>query len=220
VRWREPDGEVRLPSEFLVHAEETGIILALGRWAIEAALRDAQAWRAQGLEIPVAVNLSARQLQDPELVNHVFRALQSTQLPARLLRLEVTEAVLVRDLAAADRSLRSLKGLGVELVLDNFGADQASLAFVTRFGARSVKLERGLVSSGPQKRESVALVHALVAMARTLELRVIAEGVETEEERDEAEALGLHAGQGFFFGKPVDGARVPRLAADATVPLQ
>jgi len=220
VRWREPGGEVRLPSDFLVHAEETGIILALGRWCVETALRDVQSWLTEGLEVPVAVNLSARQLQDPDLVNHVFRALQSTQVPARLLRLEVTEAALVRDLAAADRTLRSLRGQGVEIVLDNFGTEQASLAFITRFGARSVKLDRGLLRASPQKRECAALVQALVAMARTLELRVVAEGLETEQERDEAEALGLQGGQGFLFGEPVDAAHVPHLAADATAPLQ
>jgi len=216
VRWREPGGEVRLPSDFLVHAEETGIILALGRWAVDTALRDMQVWRAQGLEVPVAVNLSARQMQDAEFVNHVFRSLQSTQAPARMLRLEITESALARDLAAADRTLRALKGLGVELVLDNFGADQASLAFITRFGMKGVKLDRTLVSSSGQKRESAALVHALVAMARALDLRVVAEGIEHEEERKLAASLGLHSGQGFLFGRPVESTRVPRLAAAAT----
>jgi predicted signal transduction protein with EAL and GGDEF domain len=217
VRWREPGGGVRLPSEFLRHAEETGVILALGRWAIETALRDAHAWRANGLEVPVAVNVSARQLQDVELVNDVFRALQSSQLPPRLLRLEVSEAALLRDLPTADRTLRGLRGLGVELVLDNFGADQAAMALVSRFGVKAVKVDRGLLASSVQKQEAAAIVHAIAAMARTLDLRVVAEGIENEDARRHATALGLHAAQGFLFGKPVEAAKVPHIAGAATV---
>jgi diguanylate cyclase (GGDEF)-like protein/PAS domain S-box-containing protein len=220
VRWREPGGAVRLPSEFLAHAEETGVILALGRWAIDAALRDLHSWRTEGRDIPVAVNISARQLQDTEFVNDVFRALQSSQLPARLLRLEVSEAALLRDPAASDRTMRGLRGLGVELVLDNFGVGEAALGLVARFGIQAVKLDRTLVASSKTRRDAAALIHAVAAMARTLDLRVVAEGIENEEQRREAVALGLHSAQGFLFGKPMEAARVARLGLDATAPVR
>ena len=220
VRWREPGGAVRLPSEFIGHAEETGVILALGRWAIETALRDLVAWRAKGLEVPVAVNVSARQLQDNGFVNDVFRALQASQLPARLLRLEISERALLRDLTAADRALRGLRGLGVELVLDNFGADQAALGLVSRFGVKSVKIDRAVLAASVQKREAAALVNAVAAMANTLDLCVVAEGIENDDERRHAASLGLHSGQGFLFGRPVEGSKVPHLAGAAAVPAR
>jgi diguanylate cyclase (GGDEF)-like protein/PAS domain S-box-containing protein len=215
VRWRDADGTLTLPSEFLAHAEETGVILALGRWAVRAALHDLRAWREQGLELAVAVNLSARQLQDSELVNEVFRALQGCDVPARLLRVEVSEAALLRDLAASDRTMRALRGLGVELVLDNFGADHAALGLVARFGMKAVKLDRAVLASSGQKPEALALAEAVVALARTLDLRVIAEGVETDDQRQKAASLGVDAAQGFLFGKPVEAARVPRLFSEA-----
>jgi diguanylate cyclase (GGDEF)-like protein/PAS domain S-box-containing protein len=218
VRWRDPSGNLRLPSEFLAHAEETGVILALGRWALEAALADAKAWQEQGIALAAAVNISARQLHDADLVNHVFRALQASGIAARMLRIEVPESALVGDLAAADRTLRGLRGLGVDLVLDNFGAGQASLGLLTRFGFRAVKIDRGVLAASAHKRDAAALVAGVVTMARELGVRVVAEGIETEEQRRHATSLGLAAGQGFLFGKPVEASRVPRLVSPAPAP--
>jgi diguanylate cyclase (GGDEF)-like protein/PAS domain S-box-containing protein len=214
LRWRDPESGVLTPSEFLPHAEETGAVLALGRWVLEHALADLASWRAQGFDFTLSMNLSARQLQDHELVNHVFQALQAHRVAPRKLRMEVTEAAILRDPAMADRTLRALRGLGVELVLDDFGSDNAALSILGGHPFTSVKIDRSVVASSPQQRESTALIQAVVAVARTLELTVVAEGVENDEQRRQVASLGCHAAQGYLFGKPVDAAKVPLLVAE------
>jgi EAL domain-containing protein (putative c-di-GMP-specific phosphodiesterase class I) len=211
LRWRDPDNGVVMPSDFLPHAEETGAILAVGRWVLEHSLRDLETWRQQGFDFTLSVNISARQIQDHDLVNQVFQALQSHHIPPRNLRLEMTETAILRDPAASERTLRSLHGLGVELVLDDFGTGNASLGLLRRYPLQAVKLDRSIVVSSPQKRESTALIQAVVALGRTLEIMIVAEGVENEEQRRQVASLGCNAAQGFLFGKPVDPAKVPRL---------
>lgn len=211
LRWRDPDLGVVGPADFLPHAEETGAILAVGRWALERALRDLESWRQQGFDFTLSLNLSARQLQDNELVNQVFQALQAHHIAPRNLRLEVTEATLLRDVTASERTLRALRGLGVELVLDDFGIQNSSLGLLSRFPLQSVKIDRSVITTSPQKRESTAMIQAVVAMARTLEVPVVAEGVENEEQRRQVISLGCNAAQGYLFGRPVDAAKVPRL---------
>jgi EAL domain-containing protein (putative c-di-GMP-specific phosphodiesterase class I) len=210
LRWRDPAVGIVNPSEFLPHAEETGAILAIGVWVLERALSDLESWRQQGFDFTLSLNLSARQLQDNELVNQVFQALQAHHIAPRNLRLEVTEATLLRDATASERTLRALRGLGVELVLDDFGIDNASLGLLRRFPIQSVKLDRSLVTTSPQKRDSTAVIQAVVAMSRTLEITVVAEGVENEEQRRQVISLGCNAAQGFLYGKPVDAVKVPR----------
>jgi diguanylate cyclase (GGDEF)-like protein/PAS domain S-box-containing protein len=211
LRWRDPDAGLVNPGDFLPHAEETGAILAVGKWVLERALADLASWRQQGFDFTLSLNLSARQLQDPDLVNEVFQALQSHHVAARNLRLEMTEATLLRDPTASERTLRALRGLGVELVLDDFGVGNSSLGLLRRFPLQSVKIDRALVATSPQKRDSTAVIQAVVAMARTLELTVVAEGVENEEQRRQVMSLGCNAAQGFLYGKPVEAAKVPRL---------
>ena len=211
LRWRDPDAGLVNPADFLPHAEETGAILAIGKWVLERALADLESWRQQGFDFTLSVNLSARQLQDNELVNQVFQALQARHVPASKLRLEVTEATLLRDATASERTLRALRGLGVELVLDDFGIENSSLGLLRRFPLQSVKIDRTVVATSPQKRESTAVIQAVVAMARTLEIPVVAEGVENEEQRRQVMSLGCNAAQGFLYGRPVDAAKVPRL---------
>jgi diguanylate cyclase (GGDEF)-like protein/PAS domain S-box-containing protein len=210
LRWRDPDVGLVNPADFLPHAEETGAILAIGAWVLERALRDLESWRQQGFDFTLSVNLSARQLQDNDLVNQVFQSLQAHHIAPRNLRLEVTEPTLLRDATASERTLRALRGLGVELVLDDFGIENSSLGLLRRFPLQSVKIDRSLVTTSPQKRESTAVIQAVVAMARTLEITVVAEGVENEEQRRQVISLGCNAAQGFFYGRPVDAAKVPR----------
>jgi len=211
LRWRDPDLGVVSPADFLPHAEETGAILAVGAWALERALRDLESWRQQGFDFTLSLNLSARQLQDNELVNQVFQALQAHHIAPRNLRLEVTEETLLRDVTASERTLRALRGLGVELVLDDFGILNSSLGLLSRFPLQSVKIDRSVVTTSPQKRESTAIIQAVVAMARTLEIPVVAEGVENEEQRRQVISLGCNAAQGYLYGRPVDAVKVPRL---------
>jgi diguanylate cyclase (GGDEF)-like protein/PAS domain S-box-containing protein len=209
LRWRDPSQGVVMPAGFLPHAEETGTILALGSWVIERALRDFRKWRLEGLDGALAINLSARQLQDDGLVNQVFQALQAHHVAPRLLRLEVSEATLLHDAAASDRTLRALRGLGVEVVLDNFGSANSSLGLLRRFPIQRVKIDRSLVGGCEDRRECAAMIQGVVAMARSLGMKVVAEGVETAEQRAEIARLGCDAAQGYLIARPMDAAKVP-----------
>jgi diguanylate cyclase (GGDEF)-like protein len=209
LRWRDPAAGVVAPADFLTHAEQSGAILDIGRWVLDRALRDLASWRDRGLDVAMSVNLSARELQESDLVNRVFRALQAYRIEPRALRLEVTEAALAQDAAEAERTLRALRGLGVEITLDDFGAGNASLGLVRRFPVQCVKIDRTL--AGPHRRESKAIVQATVALARGLGIAVVAEGIETEEARRAAAEFGCDAGQGYLFAHPLEAARVPGL---------
>jgi EAL domain-containing protein (putative c-di-GMP-specific phosphodiesterase class I) len=219
LRWRDPDSGIVMPADFLPLAEETGSIIAIGRWVLERSLRDLESWRELGFDFYLSVNLSARQLQDQELVNHVFQSLQAHHVPARSLRVELTEASILHDSITAERALRALRGLGVEIVLDDFGTGNSSLGVMRHFPIQIVKIDRSLTVACAQKRECAAMIGAVVALARTLGLTVIAEGVENEEIRREVVKLGCNGGQGHFFGKPVDAAKVPRIVKP-TIPAE
>jgi EAL domain-containing protein (putative c-di-GMP-specific phosphodiesterase class I) len=147
-------------------------------------------------------------------VNQLFQTLQSKRVPARLLRIEVTEAVLLSNIATAERALRGLRGLGVDLVLDNFGGDHGALGLVNRFAMKTVKIDRSVIA-GLHKPENHAFVQGVVAMASTLDLAVTAEGVETEDQRGAVAQLGCRRAQGFFFGKPVDAVQLAERAVTA-----
>jgi len=211
LRWREPRAGIVMPAEFLPHAEETGTILAIGRWVIERALRDLAHWREGGLNLALSVNLSARQLQERDLVNELFRALQFHRIEPSLVRVEVTEATLLRDAAAAEHAARELRGLGVALTLDDFGTGNASLGLLERFPIQAVKIDRAIVAAAGQGGHAEATAQALAALARSLGLALIAEGIETEEQRRWAIALGCASAQGFLFARPLDAARVATL---------
>jgi len=214
LRWQDPKTGLVMPVDFIPLAEETGTIIAIGRWVLDQALSDLKVWRTQGLDLYVSVNISARQFQHHELVNETFQALQAHAIEPCYLRLEVTETMMMHDPPVAERALRALKGLGVELAVDDFGTGFSSLSLVRRFPIHVVKIDRSFVAGCPQNRECVAIVQAVAAMAYTLGLRVVAEGVETEEQRAMVDAMGCDYAQGFFFSRPVVAGAVPWLLAD------
>jgi EAL domain-containing protein (putative c-di-GMP-specific phosphodiesterase class I) len=181
---------------------------------IDQALSDLRRWRDAGLELYVSVNISVRQFQHHELVNEIFQALQKHEVPPKLLRVEVTESMMMSDPPAAERALRALQGLGVELAVDDYGTGFSSLSLVRRFPIHVVKVDRSFVAGCPSNRECVAIVQAVSAMAYTLGLRVVAEGVESAEQRDVVASMGIDGAQGYFFSRPVVAAGVPWLMAD------
>jgi diguanylate cyclase (GGDEF)-like protein/PAS domain S-box-containing protein len=213
LRWQDPKTGLVMPVDFIPLAEETGTIVAIGRWVIEQALADLKRWRDAGMDLYVSANISVRQFQHHELVNEIFQALQRHSIAPRMLRLEVTETMMMSDPNAAERAFRGLKGLGVELAVDDFGTGFSSLSLVRRFPIHVVKIDRSFVNGCPQNRECVAIVQAVAAMASTLGLRVVAEGVETREQRDVIAALGCDGAQGYFFSRPVLAADIPALVA-------
>jgi predicted signal transduction protein with EAL and GGDEF domain len=206
LRWRDPVAGVVLPEEFLPLAEETGTVRAIGRWVLDRALADLQAWSDQGHAPMLAVNLSARQLREPDTVNDIFQALQAHGVPPGRLRVEITESSLMTDSEATERTLRSLRALGVEVALDDFGTGYSSLGLVRGLPIQAIKIDRSLVSLCPTKRECAAIVQAASAMARALDLRLIAEGIETQEQREMMLSLGCASGQGYLYGRPTDWA--------------
>jgi diguanylate cyclase (GGDEF)-like protein len=208
VRWQHPRHGLMQPADFIPIAEETGLISAVGRWVLEQACRQTAGWhRARADEAPIAisVNMSVRQLGDHRLLTEfVRRTLDSTGLDPVCLSLELTEGALIDETETAAAALRDLKGLGIRLVLDDFGTGYSSLASLQRLPFDSIKLDRTFVSRLGDDRVDHAIVTAVVALAQTLDLTVIAEGVETEEQLAIVKALGCHHAQGFYFSRPVE----------------
>ena len=211
ARWRHPERGLVPPSEFIALAEETGLIVPLGRWAVREACRRATIWntgRARAEQIGVSVNLSARQFQDAALVADIEDALRNARLRPALLTLEITETVAMEDAATAIRTMTALRALGVSLSIDDFGAGYSSLAYLKRFPIGALKLDRSFVAAlGADPEDGAAVVAATIALARALGLDVVATEVETVAQRDELWRLGCRAAQGYLFAPPTaDGA--------------
>ena len=203
ARWQHPQRGLVRPAEFIQLAEETGIILKIGEWVLAEACRWSTFIGAErGLQI--AVNLSARQFNDPQLPKVVARALKETGLPPRLLELEITESTAMQQTDVTLRTLRRLKALGVSIAIDDFGTGYSSLSYLRRFPVDKVKIDRSFVAEVPENRDQGAIVSAIVALAHALQIRVVAEGVETEAQREFLRSCGCDFIQGYLVGKPAD----------------
>ncbi|MDP9441445.1 MAG: EAL domain-containing protein, partial [Actinomycetota bacterium] len=203
------------PGQFIPVAEETGLIVPIGQWVLEQACRSAANWATENPEDPVmvAVNLSARQLAHPGLVEAVGEAIAQSDVDPALICLEVTESVLMEDAEASIRCLRALKALGVRLAIDDFGTGYSSLSYLKRFPVDFLKVDRSFVEGLGRDPEDTAIVSAIVKLARALGLAVIAEGVETELQLGELQRLDCEYGQGFFWSKAITDSEVGRLLA-------
>jgi EAL domain-containing protein (putative c-di-GMP-specific phosphodiesterase class I) len=197
-----------MPADFLPLAEDNGTIIPIGQWVLDRALQDVKAWQDIGTDLTVSVNLSARQLQHPGLPDQVFASLQAHGLAAKKLRFEIPETALMEASEAVERTIRALHNVGVEIAIDNFGSGYSSLGLVRGFAATAVKLDKALVSSCANTRESAAIVQAVATMARMLGVAVIAAGVETEEAKRLVQSLGCERAQGMLVGAPGDWARI------------
>jgi EAL domain-containing protein (putative c-di-GMP-specific phosphodiesterase class I) len=204
LRWRDPEfGEVS-PAEFIPVAEDSGFIVALGDWVLEQAIAQAAAWRQAGLAMPVSVNVSALQFQQPDFVERVAAALQQAALPAELLELELTESILVRDADEALQRLRALAALGVRMSIDDFGTGYSSLAYLKRFPIGKLKIDRSFVRGLPADDSDAGIVQAIIQMARALGMSVIAEGVETPAQQAFLLDAGCALIQGFLHAPALD----------------
>ncbi len=208
VRWNHPERGVVGPAEFLAVAEETGLILPLGIWVLEEAVRQIQRWRDEvpgGGELWMAVNVSARQLRSPQFVDALAAVLSSSGLPASALRLEIIESALVDERGPQLASIRGLRALGVALAVDDFGTGYSSLAYLTSLPVSSVKVDRSFVAAlDAEDPKAEAVVAAIVGMAHALHLEVIAEGVESAAQLEVLRGLGVPLGQGFLWSRPRD----------------
>jgi EAL domain-containing protein (putative c-di-GMP-specific phosphodiesterase class I) len=203
LRWEHPERGLLEPRDFIPLAEETGMIVDIGAWVLNEACRQIAAWRARGADIDVAVNVSARQLVQPEIVDVVRDALESSGLPPEALCLEITESAVMSDPEAALATLTLVKELGVKVALDDFGVGFSSLAQLKEMlPLHALKVDRSFISGIADDERNSAIVAAVVMMATTLGLTAIAEGVETEAQAMQARALGCDVSQGFFFTAP------------------
>jgi EAL domain-containing protein (putative c-di-GMP-specific phosphodiesterase class I) len=214
VRWRGPDGRLVPPSDFIPRAEGSGCIVALGEWIFGEACRQAAAWRAAGLPLPqIAVNLSARQLEHPQLTDMVLGTLGRHGIAPGQIELEITETTLMQHLEATLPKLQQLADAGVYLAIDDFGTGYSSLSYLRQLPIRKLKIDRSFVRGLPRDRTEATIVAAVVAMAKNLGLTTTAEGVESPEQLNSLRTLGCDFGQGFHICKPVPAGAVPRLLA-------
>jgi diguanylate cyclase (GGDEF)-like protein/PAS domain S-box-containing protein len=205
LRWDHPERGLLRPPEFISLAEDTGLIIPIGKWALQEACRQAQRWREAEPDrepLTIAVNLSARQLAQPDVADMVAEALEMTGTDPSKVWLEITESVLTGDTEATIGALRALKALGVRLSVDDFGTGYSSLLYLKRFPVDTLKVDRAFVAGLGTHPEDTAIVAGVVRLAQTLGLTAIAEGVETEEQRAALLALGCDLAQGYLFGHP------------------
>ncbi len=209
LRWNHPERGLVLPGEFIPLAEETGLIVPIGHWAIESACKQNMLWQQSGLPcVPVMVNLSSLQFHDPKFVNKVEEILTATQLPPRYLNLELTESMLIHDSEHNMATLLDLRRLGIGLSIDDFGTGFSSLNYLKRFPVDHLKIDQSFVRDITRDPSNSAIALAIIALARSLNLGVVAEGVETLEERDFLRNNGSPDMQGYLFCEPQPAASI------------
>jgi diguanylate cyclase (GGDEF)-like protein len=227
IRWRHPDRGLVQPKDFIPLAEATGLIVPIGRWALNDACRQASTWHAMttrpgepgaewhrspdGAPFKMGVNISALQIQQPDMVDAVRGALDASGLSPSALTLEITESVMLRDTEATLARLRELKALGLSLAVDDFGTGYSSLSYLQRFPIDVLKIDKAFVDPVASGRDNTSLTRAIVALGDALGLDMVAEGIERAEQVDGLRFLGCSLGQGYYFAKPVPAAEFTRL---------
>jgi EAL domain-containing protein (putative c-di-GMP-specific phosphodiesterase class I) len=206
MRWHHPERGLIEPGEFIPVAEETGFIVEMGEWALRQACKEATTWPEH---VKVTVNLSSIQFANGDVFKTVKKALDETGLKPNRLELEITESVLLRDEAKVQDELHNLRGLGVQIALDDFGTAYASLSYLRSFPFDKIKIDRSFVRDldGPQRADCVAIIHAVAGLAKQLQMGAVAEGVETLDHLRTVTLAGCDV-QGFYFSKPVPASQV------------
>ena len=220
IRWQHDKRGLLQPDDFIGLTEETGLIVPIGQWVLAEACKQARTWQTEYPSSPplvMSVNLSAKQFQHPQLVEEITQALRETGLAPSCLKLEITESTVMHDAPATLAKLRELKELGVRLAIDDFGTGYSSLGYLKRFPVDTLKIDRSFVKGLSRESGDSAIVRAVVTVAKSLNMDVTAEGVETEGQLTELKVLGCDQGQGFLFARPVSAERVaPLLASEHT----
>jgi len=215
IRWQCPVKGQRPPAEFIPAAEESGLIVEIGAWALSEACDQYKRWRAHGITVPqLAINVCADQLRQPNFVEQVKAALLHADMPPWALELEITESVLLTDDPRTAQCLNALVALGVKLSLDDFGTGYSSMSYLRRHPVHTIKVDRSFISDIPDNPEATAIATAIVAMARSLHKQTVAEGVETAAQLEFLKSLGCDSAQGYFFAKPVPAEELTRFIND------
>jgi EAL domain-containing protein (putative c-di-GMP-specific phosphodiesterase class I) len=204
LRWNNPQLGSVAPSQFIPLAEETGLIVPIGKWVLRTACEQNMEWQSQGLPaLRMSVNLSMRQLNDEGLVREIEAVLRDTGMDPGLLELEVTESMIMHNAERAVKVLTAIKALGVRLAIDDFGTGYSSLAHLKRFPIDTLKVDRSFIREIPQDAEDRAIAEAIIAMGKTLSLTVVAEGVETPEQQAFLSERACDEMQGYYFSTPI-----------------
>jgi diguanylate cyclase (GGDEF)-like protein len=225
ARWQRHGQPMPSAAEFIPLAEDTGLIVPIGRWVLSEACRQGRQWQLASpdrLPPTMSVNVSARQLQDPGFIQDVIAVLRDTQFPAERLILEITESVLMSNSVTARERLCELKALGVRLAIDDFGTGYSSLSYLQRFPIDILKIDRSFITNMSRSNGDAALASSIVGLAATLNLHTVAEGIERADQRAQLVSLGCAYGQGYLFAKPVGPDAIAALleGADISVALQ
>jgi diguanylate cyclase len=219
IRWQDPQRGMVSPGEFIPVAERFGLINAIGFWTLRQACCQARDWQRAGQHIQVAVNLSAQQFRQPDLVERVRACIEEFGIDPALLALEITESVVMETSSSARRALDELKQMGVTLSIDDFGTGYSSLAYLCRLPARQLKIDRSFVVDMDAVAEARTVVEAVIRLAHSLRMEVVAEGVERAEQVALLRALGCDLIQGYYFSRPVLPAQIEALLASGQLPL-
>ena len=212
IRWNHPTRGLLAPNEFIPIAEETGSIIDIGAWVIEAAcIACRQIQESTGQAIDVAVNISPRQFRDPNLVNNMRRSIREQGLNPNNIEAEITETMLMQDVEAAHNTVVRLTELGIQLAIDDFGTGYSSLNYLRRFPIDTVKIDRSFVMELPDNKDDMAITKAVIAMAHQLKMAVVAEGVETREQMEFLQSQDCEYAQGYLFSKPIPFAEIVAL---------
>ena len=206
IRWRNPDRGLIPPVEFVPVAEDCGLIVPIGRWVLGEACRQMRTWQKAGLRLlTISVNVSTAEFREKGFIEGVIAILAESGLEARYLELELTERVLMKDVGLAADSLQKLKSIGIRLALDDFGTGYSSLSYLRQFPIDVLKIDRSFVQQIANETNRSPIVNAIIAMGESLNYLVVAQGVETEEQRQYLQARGCMMGQGYLFSRPVSG---------------
>jgi len=218
LRWNHPDLGLLQPNRFIPLAEETGLIVPIGKWVLNAACAQNMAWQRQGLPaIRIAVNLSPRQFADSNLLNDVRGALEKSGMPPQLLELEITESMVMQNVERAVRVLEAIKSIGITLAIDDFGTGYSSMSLVKKFPIDALKIDRSFVREITNDNEDKAIADAIITLGRALNLTVVAEGVETAEQEAFLRAHNCNEIQGYLISRPVPADEFAAFLANHTL---
>ncbi|MFL6284355.1 MAG: putative bifunctional diguanylate cyclase/phosphodiesterase [Pyrinomonadaceae bacterium] len=216
VRWQHSERGLVSPMDFIPVAEETGLIVPIGRWVLREACRQMSEWKrrdASAAQMFMSVNLSGKQFTQPDLLGQVTRILEETGLDPHSLKLEITESVVMENIDAAIETLESLRSLGVEVSIDDFGTGYSSLSYLHRLPIDTLKVDRSFVSRMASNNENTEIVRTIVTLAQSLDMKVVAEGVETSEQLSQLQILRCEGAQGYLFSRPLDAEAASALLA-------
>ncbi len=219
LRWRHPTQGMIPPGRFIPVAEESSLIVQIGKWVLREACTQNKAWQDQGLRyVPIAVNISARQLHDKDLIETVRSTLKSTRLRAEHLEIELTESAVMLNADETINTMAQIRGMDVRISLDDFGTGYSSLSYLKRFPVTGLKIDQSFIRDLAYDPDDAAIVRALIAVAQELMLDVTAEGVETAEQAEFLKARGCGEAQGYYFARPVPAAEMQALLEGGTLP--